>query len=554
MNSDLLRQWRETVSCATPVCMEADVDPFACRGACLLVQPPESEVTVQVQQYLKCKLQSPTVSAILVLPVSMRAAYQPLCKEMLRLDTLSAASLFENNTDTASAKYDIFFDAPAVTPGLMAVSALPEAIQKLRTLSNAPADADVPAFTFCFDGKVSGLPAKVLWDSAATLSFVSQDYVRRHKLHIYHQETDLRLADGTFKPSPGFVKVRLQLQDMRQDVKLVITDLAPGFDVFLGETWNRRNGVIADYGYTKGATVIEPSLWLRSSNVRLYPKLQRASPPSERVAEGAVWLSAVQAYRMLSAGTRQGATPAFVAMIRPHQSSDSATAPADSTKQQLDAVLTAFEDVFAEPRLSEYDVLTPEAIRLQEGAQPPNRPTMRLSPKERAACDTMLQEALSKGWIQGSSSPYGAPVLFVPKPDGSMRMCVDYRALNKLTVKNKYPLPRIDELMDNLAGAKVFSSLDLTSGYHQLTLHPTDVEKSAFNTPTGKYEWKVLPMGLCNAPAVFQAAMNRIFGSYMNKFVCVYLDDILIYSNSEEEHLEHLRIVLEPVAQARPKS
>jgi hypothetical protein len=120
----------------------------------------------------------------------------------------------------------------------------------------------------------------------------------------------------------------------------------------------------------------------------------------------------------------------------------------------------------------------------------------------------MLKEALEKGWIQPSTSAYGAPVLFVPKPDGSMRMCVDYRALNKLTLQNKYPLPRIDDLMDTLTGAKIFSSLDLTSGYHQLPLHPNDVERSAFNTPLGKYEWNVLPMGLTNAPAVFQATMN----------------------------------------------
>jgi hypothetical protein len=115
-------------------------------------------------------------------------------------------------------------------------------------------------------------------------------------------------------------------------------------------------------------------------------------------------------------------------------------------------------------------------------------------------------------------------------------------------VKNKYPLPRIDELMDTLTGAKIFSSLDLMSGYHQLLLHPNDVERSAFNTPLGKYEWKVLPMGLTNTPAVFQATMNRIFGAHMNKFVCVYLDDILIYSRTEEEHFAHLNIVLKLLA------
>jgi hypothetical protein len=123
-------------------------------------------------------------------------------------------------------------------------------------------------------------------------------------------------------------------------------------------------------------------------------------------------------------------------------------------------------------------------------------------------------------------------------------MCIDYRELNKLTVKNKYPMPRIDDLMDNLSGAQCFSSLDLTSGYHQIALSPNDWEKNAFNTHIGKYEWRVMPFGLTNAPAVFQTVMNRLFGPALNKFLCVYLDDLLVFSNTPEEHLHHLKWVL----------
>ena len=156
-----------------------------------------------------------------------------------------------------------------------------------------------------------------------------------------------------------------------------------------------------------------------------------------------------------------------------------------------------------------------------------------------------MKELLEAGRIVPSSSPYGAPVLFVPKPDGSMRMCIDYRELNKVTQENKYPMPRIDDLMDNLGGAKYFSSLDLTSGYHQLGLQASDWPKTAFNTHVGKFEWRVLPFGLTNAPAVFQTAMNKTFGRHLNRFVFVYLDDILIFSRLEEQHLKHLRMVLE---------
>lgn len=124
-------------------------------------------------------------------------------------------------------------------------------------------------------------------------------------------------------------------------------------------------------------------------------------------------------------------------------------------------------------------------------------------------------------------------------------MCIDYRALNKITVKNRFPLPRIDDTLDRLAGAKYFSTLDLASGYWQCRIHPDDIEKTAFSTPQGHFEWLVLPFGLCNAPATFSTMMTQIFTPYLNKFATVYLDDILIYSKTAEEHGRHLRLVLD---------
>ena len=132
------------------------------------------------------------------------------------------------------------------------------------------------------------------------------------------------------------------------------------------------------------------------------------------------------------------------------------------------------------------------------------------------------------GWITPSSSPYGQPILFGSKKGGSLRMCIDFRALNKQTVKNRYVLPRIDDLLDQLNGAKVFTALDLAHGYHQIRITPEDCPKTAFRTPMGHYEFKVLPFGLTNAPATFQATMNDIFRPYLGRFVSVYLDDILI--------------------------
>jgi hypothetical protein len=149
-----------------------------------------------------------------------------------------------------------------------------------------------------------------------------------------------------------------------------------------------------------------------------------------------------------------------------------------------------------------------------------------------------LQELLDKGYIRPSASPWGAPIISVSKKDDTQRMCVDYRSLNEVTIKNKYPLPRIDDLFDQLKGACVFSKIDLISGYHQLKIRASDIPKTVLITHYCLYEYTVMSFGLTNAPAYFMYLMNKVFMEYLDKFMVVFIDDILIFSKNEEEQDE----------------
>ncbi|KAJ9518388.1 hypothetical protein QJQ45_010285 [Haematococcus lacustris] len=251
------------------------------------------------------------------------------------------------------------------------------------------------------------------------------------------------------------------------------------------------------------------------------------------------FVTAKQAARWL----RKGGS-AMVAMV----SLEDLTLPADVSpvhRQHLQALLDEYSDVF-EPITG----LPPEravghSIPLQPDAKPPARPSYRMSKPEHDELRRQITDLLAKGLIEPNSSPFAAPVLFVQKKSGELRMCIDYRQLNKITIRDQYPLPRIDDLFDQLAGKTVFSSLDLQAGYHQIRIPAEDVPKTAFRTPEGHYQFKVLCFGLTNAPATFQRVMNEAFAEVINDCALVYLDDILVMSENTEQHLVHLRRVFD---------
>lgn len=467
---------------------------------------------------------------VIVLPEQQRSVYAPVTRQLAKLGCMTRGELFVIvPADRCSERYNVYGDLPDSREGVIASMELPPTVRLLHA-----AEPSADHLTFLFQAKLAGLPARCLWDSGAAKCFISHRFAKENRLTVKGPVSSVVLADGSSKAVQGRIKAKLRIQGYSDEVECFVTDLVPGFDIILGDDWSRKHQVAADYCPT------QPVLKLGTTGVKLTPMNSTETPGGSKSC--APLLTAVQVKRILKKPLQPSLQPFLVNVRKAAEQTDDSEGDRDP---ELQSLLKEFKEVFDKPVIGEGGVSVPPCIEVEPGAKAPNRPAFRQSMKERQEVETKVAELLASGGLQPSTSEYGAPVLFVPKPDGSLRMCIDYRALNAITKKNKYPLPRIDDLMDNLSGAKVFSAMDMTAGYNQFMLDPSDVPKTAFNTHIGKYEWKVLPMGLSNAPAVFQAEMNKAFGPHLNRFVCVYLDDVLIFSKDREEHLRHLRMVLE---------
>ena len=509
----------------------------------ILCEDP-SVVVNAFAQYLDIKSQSPdSTDAFIICPKVVNAPWLPLTKRMVLLKSKKLSALASAPIDSErNVLCDVYYDPCRARSGLLPGSALPHGMQKLCTQTSSSSQ-----LTFVFDGKVAGADCTVLWDSGAATSFISRDFVRLHNLSTAPLDTTVQLANGATAQCSEVATLKLKLRQHVSTVRFVVTDMVPGFDIVLGDDWSRRHRVVASFSGSD--TCSEPHLWLpktRCCPVPGVPAKDAPGPPDKPLT--------ARATARLLAAPRFGAASPFIVLVRSvegdaqENASEASAGPARG--ERLARLLDEYADVFAPPSLVEHGPsslgdITPECIPTIPGATPANRPPFRLSVKEKEEIERQVNVCLTNGWVQLSSSAYGAPVQFVPKPDGTLRMCIDYRPLNKMTIKNKFPMPRIDDLIENLKGAKYLSTLDLAAGYHQLKLRESDVPKTAFNTHFGKFEWRVMPFGLTNAPAVFQHAMNRVFGKHLNKCVCVYLDDILVFSRTEEEHFKHLEMVLQ---------
>ncbi|XP_028798835.1 uncharacterized protein LOC114754221 [Neltuma alba] len=353
---------------------------------------------------------------------------------------------------------------------------------------------------------LEGHVISALFDSGATHSFISVDCAQKLSLLVVELPYDLRVstpAGVTVVTGRACLELALQFENQDSTIDLFCLPLK-GIDVIIGMNWLMANGAILD---CKRRLVTIP-----------------VGALCAEMSSGPVLLSAAQVEKAVRKGCQ--AFIVFFSIIEDEAGGI----------EQI-AVVRDYPEVFSD----EVAGLPPErevefSIELVPGTTPISKAPYRMSPSELVELKKQLEELLEKGLIRPSVSPWGSPVLFVRKKDGSLRLCIDYRQLNKVTIKNKYPLPRIDDLLDQLVGASVFSKIDLRSGYHQLRVRAEDISKTAFRTRYGHYEFLVMPFGLTNAPAIFMDYMNRIFRPYLDRFVVVFIDDILIYSRSEEEH------------------
>jgi hypothetical protein len=414
-----------------------------------------------------------------------------------------------------------------------------------------------------FVGTLAGQRASFLLDCGSTGNFVSSEFVSKHNLHSssLEQPDAIRLANGVMQAAGSYLKAAVvHIGSYTEEIDFVSMPLV-GYDAIIGMPWLvHHNPDQIDWITGQVSFVDKENIRHRLVGEVAVSATKSSSRSHRNLKEGSKlnMITTKQLQRQLKTKQIEAAYLIYVEENSINiidtdltfkskskvNSAASSHAPADVTCAK---VVNEYRDVFPDslpeglPPVREVD----HKIELIPGSSPPSRPTMRMSATELEELKSQLEELTKSGFIRPSKSPFGAPVLFVKKKDGTMRMCVDYRALNNITIKNSYPLPLVEELFDRLQGAKYFTKIDLRSGYHQIRIVDGDIPKTAFRTRYGHYEFLVLPFGLTNAPATFMHLMHQTFRDQLDDFVIVFLDDILIFSKTLEDHERHVRTVLD---------
>lgn len=407
-----------------------------------------------------------------------------------------------------------------------------EAAEQISSAISFHAMAGIPSYaTFRFTGFIGNSQVQVLLDGGSTHSFIRTSVARSLGFPIEHVPSfAVAVGNGGRLLTEGrLVNTPISIQGHEFHPELFVLAVH-GADVILGAAWLSTLGWVRQ-NYDK--LILEFEVDGKVIQLRGEPR---------HTPQPAHFHSLQRMYR-----TEAIAESFKVDINKIIEDSTPKSPGVAPIPYEMSTLLDHFEDIFQKPQGLPPPRTVDHSIPLQPGTGPVNIRPYRYPHYQKGVIESMVQEMLEDGVIQLSSSPFSSPIVLVRKKDGTWRFCTDYRALNAITVKDRFPIPTIDELFDELHGvhgALFFSKLDLRSGYHQIRVHPKDIHKTAFRTHEGHYEYRVMPFGLTNAPATFQNLMNLVFKPMLRKFVLVFLDDILVYSRTWDDHLHHVHIVL----------
>jgi hypothetical protein len=407
--------------------------------------------------------------------------------------------------ESDSEEYDEVIEVEEAEPGIT-----------LNALLGSPAPKTMRVIC-----KINNNRAVILLDTGSTHNFLDWNLAKSLKLAIDTTKTfKVKVANGAIVNTKGEVKnLLVETQGHQFHIDFSLLELGGG-GVVLGTQWLRTLGVISwDFEKLSMGFIHQgKQVWLQGMKTG-QSRIQDSKEFAKKPVNQRLLLQIIQ---------------------QPAEALDLQQIPAE-----IQQVLEQFASIFKEPKRLPPLRGHEHQILLKEGTQPICQRPYKYPYYQKTEIEKIVKELLNSSSIRPSQSPFSSPVLLVRKSDGSWRMCIDYRGLNKETIKDKFPIPVVDELLDELHGAWVFSKLDLRSGYHQIRMKNEDIEKTAFRTHEGHYEYLVMPFGLTNAPSTFQALMNEVFKPHLRKFVLVFFDDILIYSKTLEDHVNHLKMELQ---------